>query len=66
MKADTLIGIKHLIVLDLLSAEFGAVFEGFTYAGVYKSMLFWPHPLINFVLGAFFLLLPSIISTHTQ
>ena len=41
----------HLLsACSLLSAEFGAVLEGFlfsTYAGVYKSMLFWPHPLIK-------------------
>ena len=38
----------HLLsACSLLSAEFGAVLEGFlfsTYAGVYKSMPFWPHP----------------------
>ena len=41
----------HLLsACSLLSAEFGAVLEGFlfsTYAGVYKSMLFWPRPLIK-------------------
>ena len=38
-----------LCACSLLSAEFGAVLEGFlfsTYAGVYKSMLFWPHPFM--------------------
>ena len=38
-----------LSACSLLSAEFGAVLEGFlfsTYADVYKSMQFWPHPLI--------------------
>ena len=41
----------HLLsACSLLSTEFGAVLEGFlfsTYAGVYKSMLFWPHAPIN-------------------
>ena len=40
----------HLLsACSLLSAEFGAVLEGFlfsTHAGIYKSMLFWSHPLI--------------------
>ena len=45
--------IKQIHLLSagsLLSAEFGAVLEGFlfsTYSGVYKSMPFWPHPLIK-------------------
>ena len=44
----------HLLsTCSLLSAEFGAVLEGSlfsTYAGVYKSMQFWPHPLIKILM----------------
>ena len=40
----------YTVGIKLPYTEFGAVLEGFlfsTYAGVYKSMLFWPHPLIK-------------------